>query len=341
MSKRWGCWRPSESVKEIRIPDVAQPTEIGVDLYVEGGTQPVDSHKVVWRPQKKWKLYCVAYSHHDLGYGDYPHRLRTTIRHANITRPLQFCRDTDAWDEESKFRFCIESSEPITSFLGSQPPEVAEELGRRLREGRIQLGALHNTANTEMLGHEVMARLFYLSNRHARDLIGAPKAAAAQIDDVIALTWPLATFCAEADVPYFFHGPNYGHCFGRAPEEPVFYWQGPSAGSRVLVRNAKYGGREGDYPGDMSETHVQSAIDKLGAKWPYDALLLQEGTDFQLVTMDTANRIHTWNSHGCRPFGCAPGMFMQLQVVGWAFCSESGRPGRGQVPGCVAPGSTA
>ena len=46
----------------------------------------------------------------------------------------------------------------------------------------------------------------------------------------------------------------------------------------------------------MSETHVQSAIDKLGTKWPYDALLLQEGTDFQLATMDTANRIHTGNS---------------------------------------------
>ena len=162
--------------------------------------------------KKKWKLYCVAYSHHDLGYGDYPHRLRTTIRHANITRPLQFCRDTDGWDEESKFRFCIETSEPITSFLGSQPPEVAEELGRRLREGRIPARALHNTANTEQLGHEVMARLFYLSNRHTRDLIGASKSRSGQIDDVIALTWPLATFCAEADVPYFFHGPNYGHC---------------------------------------------------------------------------------------------------------------------------------
>ena len=168
------------------------------------------------RPQKKWKLYCVAYSHHDLGFGDYPHRLRTTIRHANITRPLQFCRDTDGWDEESKFRFVIETSEPITSFLGSQPIEVAEELGRRLREGRIQLGGLHNTASTEQLGHELMARLFYLSNRHARDLLAAPKARTAQIDDVIGLTWPLATFCAAADVPYFFHGPNgCGHCFGR------------------------------------------------------------------------------------------------------------------------------
>ena len=179
---------------------------------------------------------------------------------------------------------------------------MAEELGRRLREGRIQLGGLHNTASTEQLGHELMARLFYLSNRHARDLLAAPKARTAQIDDVIGLTWPLATFCAAADVPYFFHGPNgCGHCFGAAADEPVFYWQGPSPGSRVLVRSVFYGGYAGDNPGDLSEARVQSIIEKLGAKWPYDALFLQEGTDFQLVTMDTAHRIHAWNARWAYP----------------------------------------
>ncbi len=293
---------PKESVKEIHAPDIAQPTEIGVELYTKDGSQPVDSRKFIWQPQKKWKLYCVAYSHHDLGYGGYPHRLRTTIRHANITRPLRFCRETDGWDEESRFRFVIETSEPITSFLGSQPSEVAEELGRRLREGRIQLGGLHNTANTEQLGHELMARLFYLSGRHARDLLGAPKSRTAQIDDVIGVTWPLATFCAEAEVPYFFHGSNQsGRCFGRAADEPVFYWQGPSPGSRVLVRSAVYGGYAGDNPGDLSVNRVESIVKNLGAKWPYDALLLQEGTDFQLVTMETANRIHAWNGRWAYP----------------------------------------
>lgn len=297
-----GRLEPKESVKEIRVPDIAHPTEIGVEVHIKDNSQPADSRKFPWQPQKKWKIYCVAYSHHDLGFGDYPHRLRTTIRHANITRPLQFCRDTDGWDEESKFRFVIETSEPITSFLGSQPMEVAEELGRRLREGRIQLGGLHNTANTEQLGHELMARLFYLSNRHARDLLGAPKSRTAQIDDVIGLTWPLATFCAEAEVPYFFHGPNgCGRCFGAAADEPVFYWQGPSPGSRVLVRSVFYGGYAGDNPSDLSEARVQSVIEKLGAKWPYDALFLQEGTDFQLVTMETAHRIHAWNARWAYP----------------------------------------
>ena len=320
----FGQVAPKESVKEIGIPDLAQPTEIRVDLLVKDNPQPVDGRTLLWQPQKKWKLYCVAYSHHDLGFGDYPHRLRTTIRHANITRPLQFCRETDGWDEDSKFRFVIETSEPITSFLGSQPPQVAEELGRRLREGRIQLGGLHNTASTEQLGHELMARLFYLSNRHTRDLLGAPKSRTAQIDDVIGLTWPLATFCAEADVPYFFHGPNgCGRCFGPGVDEPVFYWQGPSPGCRVLMRSAFYGGYAGDNPGDLSEARVQSIIDKFGAKWPYDALFVQEGSDFQLVTRETANRIHAWNARWAYPrLVCATMAMFFDDIVGQA------RPGQ-------------
>ena len=297
-----GVVAPGESVKEIPVPDVAGPTEVSLELLVKDDPRPVVGRKLVWQPQKKWSIYCVAYSHHDLGFGDYPHRLRTTIRHANITRPLQFCRDTDGWDDDSKFRFMIETSEPLTSFLGSQPPEVADDLARRLREGRIQIGGMHVTANTEELGHEAMARMFYLSNRHARDLLGAPRSRTGQIDDVIGLTWPLATFCAEADVPYFFHGPNgCGHCFEPAAAEPVFYWQGPSPGSRVLVRSVAYGGYAGDNPGDLSEARIQSAIEKLGAKWPYDALFLQEGTDFQLVGMETATRIHAWNARWAFP----------------------------------------
>ena len=96
----------------------------------------------------------------------------------------------------------IETSEPLTSFLGTHSIADAAELARRIREGRIQIGGLHNTANTEQLGHELLARLFYLSNRHARDLLHVPKSRTIQNDDVIGLTWGLATFCAEADIPF-------------------------------------------------------------------------------------------------------------------------------------------
>ena len=169
--------------------------------------------------RKKWKLYSVSYSHHDLGYGNYPHRLRTDIRHANIEFPLKFCKQTDGWDEDSKFRFMIETAEPITSFLGSHSEADAIELGRRVREGRIQIGGLHSTVSTEQMSEELMARLFYLGVRHSPDLLGAPPGKTAQIGcNVIGLTWPLATYIKDAGLSYLFHGHD-GYCDEHAPGE--------------------------------------------------------------------------------------------------------------------------
>jgi hypothetical protein len=297
-----GELRSGKSTNAVLVPDIAAPAPLTVELLSTAGDTVLARREVAWQPQKKWKIYCVSYSHHDLGFGDYPHRLRTDIRHANIERPLQFCTETDGWDDDSKFRYVIETSEPITSFLGSHSGADAAELTRRIREGRIQIGAVHNTANTEQMSQELMARLFYLTGRHTPDLLGVAPSKTAQIDDVIGLTWPLATYCYEAGVPYFFHGHNgVGQCLQPASAEPVFYWQGPDGRSKVLVRSIDYGGYAGDNLGDGSEKHIQSLITRLGGNWPYDTLLCQDGTDFQLITLDNAQKIRSWNSRYAYP----------------------------------------
>ena len=291
-----------KSTNSVLVPDIATPTALLVELLAAASDAVLARQEVAWQPQKKWKIYCVSYSHHDLGFGNYPHRLRTDIRHANIERPLQFCTETDGWDDDSKFRYVIETSEPITSFLGSHSEADAAELARRLREGRIQIGAMHVTANTEQMSYELMARLFYLTGRHTPDLLGVAPSKTAQIDDVIGLTWPLANYCQAAGVPYFFHGHNgCGQCLQPASAEPVFYWQGPDGLSKVLVRSIDYGGYAGDNLGDGSEQQVQSLITRLGGNWPYDTLLCQDGTDFQLITLDNARKIRRWNERYAYP----------------------------------------
>jgi hypothetical protein len=186
-------WGTSRSIIPILLPDIAAPCKVRVVIRDKDFPAVIDTREFGWQPQKKWKLFCVSYSHHDLGYGNYPHRIRTEIRHANIERPLEFCRRTDSWDEDSKYRFMIETAEPITSFLSCHSEAEAAELARRIREGRIQVGGFHNTAETEQLSEELMARLYYLGLRHTPDLLGVPPGKTVQIDDVIALTWPLAT----------------------------------------------------------------------------------------------------------------------------------------------------
>lgn len=292
-----GPIEPGCATKTIQVPDIARPSPLTLELHSQDGPQPASRLQTLWQPQKKWKVYCVSYSHHDLGYGNYPHRLRTDIRHANIERPLQFCRETDAWDDDSKFRYVIETSEPITSYLGAHSAAEAAELARRIREGRIQIGGIHNTANTEQLSVEGLARLFYLSGRHTPDLLEVPAGKTAQIDDVVGLTWGLATCCQEAGRPYFFHGHNpTAFCLQPAHLEPVFYWQGPDGKSKVLMRSFAYGGYGGDALGDASEAHVQAQIEQAAAaNCPYDAIMCQDGSDFQLITMDNALKIREWN----------------------------------------------
>jgi len=330
------------STKDIRVPEISRPTEFTVELFGQNAGQPADVKKVLLQPQKKWNIYCVSYSHHDLGFGNYPHRVRTDIRHANIERPLQFCRDTDSWDEDSRFRFVVETSEPITSFLGSHSEADATELARRIREGRIQIGAIHTTVSTEQMSQELMARLFYLTNRHMRDLLGVPPAKTAQIDDVIGLTWPLATFCHAAGIPYFFHGHNaVSYCFKagdmdpklvwQSPEgdfvekirrmtrddPPVFFWQGPGGDpeNKVLMQTSPYG-MTLDSLCNADEAAILKLVEEATLRrWPGDVTLSQDGTDFQLVSMDNASKIHNWNARWAYPHLICATMDMFFDAV--------------------------
>lgn len=318
------------STNVIHINDIAAPTKILLQVLEKNSGGALDRRELDWQPQKKWSLYCISYSHQDLGYGDYPHRIRTTIRHANIRLPLQFCRETDEWPEEAKYRFNIETSEPITSFISFFGKEQALELGRRIREGRIQLMGLHNTANTEQLSPELMARLFYLACRHTPDLLGVLPSRAGQNDDVIGLTWPLATYAREAGISRFFHGfnrlcmPNIDngrylegfqeidaelgrHIFSIA-NEPVFYWQGPD-GQTVLRRATTYERHSilwDPYERNPADVQDPKRIEFLiraheRIRWPFSAMLSQDGGDFMLVKRTIANRARSWNLQHAYP----------------------------------------
>ena len=93
-----------KSTVRLLIADVPHPTPVLVKIMTKDG-KLLASRKQEWQPQKKWTIYCVSYSHQDLGFGDYPHRLRTSIRHENIRTPLRFCRETDAWPHDDQYRF--------------------------------------------------------------------------------------------------------------------------------------------------------------------------------------------------------------------------------------------
>jgi hypothetical protein len=307
-----------ESSVVFRVPDIGQPMPLAVELVDDKDGRLVATHQVVWQPQRKYKLYCVFYSHGGIGFGNYPHRIRHAVRHATIVRALENCLATDGKPADEQFRYIIESSESVTSFLNSYPSK-ADELAKRLRSGQIEMSALHNVVNSEQLGPECLARMFYLSDRHLRDMLGSPACRSALMNDLVGVSWPMVTYCQAADVPYLFHGYNRcAACMQPANGEPVFWWQGPEGNpGRVLVRSCPYclhidtlakvnepeierivalfmgqTWRIGPFADDSTKREAALYTDR---PWPLDTILIQNGGDYEFTTTELLEKMNAWN----------------------------------------------
>ena len=168
------------------IPLVKKADSVRVELKLQG--RLLFSGKSFFAPPRRRTIYDVEVSHHDMGYADYYHLMRRDVREMGMDMALEFCRKTDGWDKNAQFHWTIETSEPMTKFISSRPTALIDELTKRIREGRIELGGLHNSVYTEMMSPELMARMLYTPNRHIVDLLGIRPSRTAMIDDVVGFT---------------------------------------------------------------------------------------------------------------------------------------------------------
>jgi hypothetical protein len=290
-------------VHSIQLPDNQEELPLNVALYVGTDGELADQYTVKLPPSRKWTIYHVAVSHHDLGYADYYHMMRRDVREWGIERALQFCTATDAWAHDSQYRWTVETSEPLVDFLQSASKSKRQELVRRIREGRIELGALHNSANTEGMSYEALARLFYTPNRHVVDLLGITPRKTALLDDVVGLTRPLPLYSKEADIPYFYHGRNQlQDQLQPASAYPVYYWRAPDGDRErmTLFRTQHYHLRPNEFGQDLMALNLQD-VRKLvkdysdQRTWPYDAILCVDSWDFSIPQMEKVRQIREWN----------------------------------------------
>ena len=79
------------SVWPIHVPDISVPTKVTFEIFQDGNPRPIAKKTLTWQPQKKWKVYYVSFSHHDMGYADYYHMMRRDVRELGIERALEFC----------------------------------------------------------------------------------------------------------------------------------------------------------------------------------------------------------------------------------------------------------
>lgn len=285
---------------EILIPDIKRSGKVKFSLLKDN--QIIAEKVVNWIPQKKWKVYYAAVSHQDLGFETYYQNIRRGVREGGLDMALQYCRETDDWEEDAKFRWNVETSEPILRWLNKRSKAEVEELVRRIKEGRIELGAVHNAISSQMAGYEVLARSFYTPNRYVTDMLDIEPAKVAVINDVTGITrsWPL--FSKEADIPYLMHGSNAPNCLQDMYDYPVFYWLSPDGDNKkkTLCRADSY------YSENKLSRWDEKSMEKLIARnnrpdWAFDCILAYDSHDFALPTMDNAVNIRAWNKKYAYP----------------------------------------
>jgi len=302
------------NVKPILVPDMDKPTEMIIELYQAGNPKPIDVKTMVWQPQKKWKVYYVSFSHQDMGYADYYQMIRRDVRELGIERALEFCRKTDDWDADNQYSWNVETSEPLIGFIQSRSHEEINELIRRIKEGRIELGATHNTASSEGLSYEALARLFYASNRHVVDLLNIPPSKIGMINDVVGITRSFPLYMKEADIPYFFHGKNGLEDQMRPASwpNPYYYWLPPDGDKDNKPLCTSRGYHALDFYGfdrhepipaseiDFDEEKIQNQINQL-KNTNSDCMLYHYSWDYNPPFLQTAQKTKKWNQKWSYP----------------------------------------
>ena len=314
-TKALGKMKKGKVTLQVHIPDITEPKPVEFILKAKGKVQ--GRSKSTWKPKRHWQVYFVPITHHDLGYTDTIENV-LNLYDSFYDNVLRFCEETDDWPEESKYRYTLEGTWSVQHFMENRPKEVLDKLGKYIKNGRIEVGALFGNEIDTLCSHEQLIRLMYPSFRLKRKY-GA-KILTGSITDIPGLSWGLPTVLAGADVKYFFAGlPTYFewgrsdiHTFWdessilRHGRPDAFRWQGPD-GETVLVYyqgsygffNAVTGPHTYKYVMDNLPGMLE-AMEKQGT--PFDvARYIHNGVDNYPPDVKISHIVKEWNNRWAFP----------------------------------------
>jgi alpha-mannosidase len=271
----------------ILAPDVAQPTPFELNLKAAGREVKATT---TLAPTRKWRVYIVPTTHTDIGYTDLQDRV--AARHADNTMQV-----LALMDQHPSFKWDSETYWQLDCFLRAHP-EKAEEVFRRLREGRMGLSDFFGNMLTGLCSHEALNRATLparnLANRGGFDFTSVI------LDDVPSAIGSLPTILANAGIRYFIEGVNGERApYATQGLQNPFYWEGPD-GSRVLAHIAGGYGMAGSLISSMEQAterlpaHLAN-YEKAG--YPYDAILINGAfSDNQGIAPWIAEVPEKWNA---------------------------------------------
>ncbi|MHC4567656.1 MAG: glycoside hydrolase family 38 N-terminal domain-containing protein, partial [Planctomycetota bacterium] len=297
------------------LDEVGKAEYVTFILKVEG--RESDRHSITWRPQRKWRVFFIPITHHDLGYTDTIENVLN--RYAGFYDDvLKFCRETDDWPDEAKYRYTAEGAWAMQHFVETRGAESIKELGEYVKQGRIEIGALMGNEISGICSHEELVRLMYPSFRMAHRFEG--RILTGSITDVPGLSWGLPTIMAGAGVKYFFAGlPTYFewgrndiHTFWdesavlRRGRPEAFRWQGPDGESVLVYYQGTYG-----FFGNVTGPHsYEYVMDRLPGELekmqeentPFSVMrYIHNGVDNYPPDMKISEIVRQWNEKWAYP----------------------------------------
>ncbi|MEW5978315.1 MAG: glycosyl hydrolase-related protein [Acidobacteriota bacterium] len=294
------------------ITPVEQP-EDGRFILQGAGKSQETSLQVT--PVRQWKVYLIHNSHQDPGFLDLPSKLRERFV-PYIDDAMRFCAETSDWPDDAQFRWNIEVSYLMEDYRRHRGDEQVRQVMEWIKKGRMTIGGLYCSMNTDFMSLETLHRSVYYATNHLSREFGI-KLDGAILDDVNGFTWGLVEVMAKSGLKYLVMGSNGDRDNmqnGNAPT--LFYLEGPE-GSRILIwRPVHYVEGfdlltfEDPYTGrkvkgiDMSEGErtIARYFDRHERNgYPFDTVALQVASDFTPPFKQLSEVARDWNAEWAFP----------------------------------------
>ncbi len=279
------------------IPDAGADRTLPLSLRAGQVSWASDEVKVP--VARHWQMNLVQHTHTDIGYTR--SQMEILAEHLRyIDYALDYCDATDHYPDAARFRWTCEVAWPVKKYLKNRPDSQVERLKRRVKEGRIELGAMY--LNFDELPDEQTLAASLAPLKLFRD--EGLRADLAVQDDVNGIAWCFSEYFADAGVKYLNMG-THGHraliCFDKPT---VFWWESPS-GKKILAYRAEHY-HLGNYwgvhnPDDFTkfEQCVWDYLGQLEAKgYPYDICAIQHSgylTDNAPPSTRSCEMVKRWN----------------------------------------------
>ncbi|MCX6574225.1 MAG: hypothetical protein NTX99_09570 [Candidatus Aminicenantes bacterium] len=280
---------PGKNGFDVKLPEAAKPVKARFEVRYTAASGPVSlSREITLAPARRWSVYLFHHSHTDIGYTEL--QTRVAKNHVEyLDSVIKYCRETDGYPDDAKFRWNIEVTWALENFIKTRPEADVKALVDLIRSGRVELGALYLQVS-DCFAHEEIVRsvdaAVALARRYGFDIRSAMN------DDVNGFAWSLPQIFKQAGVRYFATGINETRSKAPLRRPNAFWWESPD-GSRILHWNGEH------YLFGNYELLLHEAVDRSAPKVGEYLAKLEARGDYPQDII--AFNVGAWTTDNCPP----------------------------------------